>query len=131
MDLVIDTSVIIAVITHEPHRQGLLEITRGMELIAPRSVFWEIGNAFSAMLKRKRITLEQSLLGIKSYEKIPIQMVDVDLEAAILISYRQNIYAYDAYLIACAQKYRIPLITLDKGLFLAAGKENVTLIEVE
>jgi len=131
LSLVIDTSVIIAVITHEPHRQRLLEITRAKELVAPRSVFWEIGNAFSAMLKQKRITLEQSLISIKNYEMIPLQMVDIDLESALIISERQNIYAYDAYLIACAQKYRIPLLTLDKRLNLAAVKENVSLMEVE
>ena len=83
------------------------------------------------MLKQKRITLEQSLISIKNYEMIPIQMVDIDLESALIISERQNIYAHDAYLIACAQKYKIPLLTLDKRLNLAAVKENVSLMEVE
>ena len=56
MKIVIDTSVIIAVITNEPHRESLLQATLGAELLAPPSVHWEIGNAFSAMLKRNKIT---------------------------------------------------------------------------
>ena len=130
MSVIVDTSILIAVITHEPHRNRILEITSGKELIAPRSVFWEIGNAFSAMLKQRRITLEESLACIKSYRKIAIHMVDIDLESALEISERQNIYAYDAYLIACAQRFKFPLITLDKGLLLAAIKERVSLMEV-
>ena len=131
MSVIVDTSILIAVITHEPHRNRILEITSGKELIAPRSVFWEIGNAFSAMLKKRRITLEESLACIKSYRKIAIHMVDIDLESALEISERQNIYAYDAYLIACAQRFKFPLITLDKGLLLAARKERVSLMEVK
>ena len=131
MSVIVDTSILIAVITHEPHRNRILEITSGKELIAPRSVFWEIGNAFSAMLKQRRITLEESLACIKSYRKIAIHMVDIDLESALEISERQNIYAYDAYLIACAQRFKFPLITLDKGLLLAARKERVSLMEVK
>ena len=131
MSVIVDTSILIAVITHEPHRNRILEITSGKELIAPRSVFWEIGNAFSAMLKQRRITLEESLACIKSYRKIAIHMVDIDLESALEISERQNIYAYDAYLIACAQRFKFPLITLDNGLLLAARKERVSLMEVK
>ena len=131
MSVIVDTSILIAVITHEPHRNRILEITSGKELIAPRSVFWEIGNAFSAMLKQRRITLEESLACIKSYRKIAIHMVDIDLESALEISERQNIYAYDAYLIACAQRFKFPLITLDKGLLLAARKERVSLMEIK
>lgn len=56
MDIVIDTSVIIAVIANEPEKGDLVELTKGANLIAPLSVHWEIGNAFSAMLKRRKAT---------------------------------------------------------------------------
>jgi predicted nucleic acid-binding protein len=41
-----------------------------------------------------------------------------------------GIYAYDAYMIACAQKYRCPLLTLDKGLIRAAKEAGVEVLEV-
>jgi predicted nucleic acid-binding protein len=66
------------------------------------SIPWEIGNALSAMFKRKRITLEQAKIALQLYRKIPITFVDVQLESAVEITKQLNIYAYDAYLITCA-----------------------------
>ncbi|MFQ5648976.1 MAG: type II toxin-antitoxin system VapC family toxin [bacterium] len=60
MKLVVDTTVIIAVITNEKHKDKLIELTKGSELNAPQSLHWEVGNAFSAMFKRNRITYQQS-----------------------------------------------------------------------
>ena len=57
MKLIVDTSVIIAVLANEPIKEKLIALTKGVELIAPMSVHWEVGNAFSAMLKRKRIDI--------------------------------------------------------------------------
>ena len=34
MDIVIDTSIIVAVIAHEPQRDALIELTRGADLLA-------------------------------------------------------------------------------------------------
>jgi hypothetical protein len=56
MDIVVDTSALIAVIANEPEKPTLVELTSGADLIAPGSVHFEIGNAFSAMLRRRRIT---------------------------------------------------------------------------
>jgi len=52
-------------------------------LFAPLSVHWEIGNAFSAMLKRNRITMIQAQACIALYQQIPIQFVDVNLAKTI------------------------------------------------
>jgi predicted nucleic acid-binding protein len=57
LNIVVDTSVIIAVISNESQKDRLIELTKGADLVAPPSVHWEIGNAFSAMLKRGRLTL--------------------------------------------------------------------------
>jgi hypothetical protein len=60
MNLVMGTSVIIAVITNEDHKGQLIGISKGADLIAPASIHWEIGNAFSLMFKRNRIGLERA-----------------------------------------------------------------------
>jgi len=49
MELVVDTSAIIAVLVREPLRAALIDVTAGADLLAPPSVHWEVGNAFSAM----------------------------------------------------------------------------------
>lgn len=131
MKLIVDTSVIIAVLANEPIKKTLIKLTKGVELIAPKSVHWEIGNAFSAMLKRKRIEIEQVIKAIQLYDSIPIKFVDVDLEETLLIADRLRIYAYDAYLIACSIKHHCPLISLDNGLLQAAKKLGVNIVEIE
>lgn len=131
MDIVIDTSAIIAVITNEPTKPSLIKMTQGAQLFAPRSVHWEIGNAFSAMLKRNRITLAEAQKSIAFYQLIPIRFIDIDLKQALKLAKRLDIYAYDAYLIACAEQKKCPLLSLDRGLKHAAKRVGITVLEVK
>lgn len=130
MKLVIDTSAIVAVIANELIKPALIEATAGATLLTPASVPWEIGYAFSAMLKRGRITLDQARAALTAYDAIPLRFLQVELEAAIKLSSELGIYAYDAYLIVAAQSQRCPLLTLDGGLVHAASKVGVPLVEV-
>ena len=131
MNLAVDTSVIIAVIANEPEKGVLIAQTQGAELFAPRSLHWEIGNAFSAMFKRERITLEQAKTAIEIYEHIKLNLIDVDLTQALELASRLNIYAYDAYIIACASNQNCSLLTLDAGLSYAAKAAGVNVLEVK
>lgn len=125
MDLVVDTSAVIAVITNESHRQRLIEATEGADLIAPTTLHAEIANAFSAMLKRNRITLDKALKAVEAYHKIPIRISEIALEDVVELAASMGIYAYDAYVIACAQKHRCALVSLDSGLIAVAGRAGV------
>lgn len=130
MKIAVDTSVIIAVIANEPEKPALIAATQGFELVAPLSLPWEIGNAFSAMMKRGRITLPQAQAALEVYQQIPLHLVKVDLEQALELSHRLKIYAYDAYLIACALTQGCALLTLDGGLSYAAQAAGLTVMEV-
>ena len=131
MKIVVDTSVVIAVIANEPEKTTLIELTRGAELIAPHSVHWEIGNAFSAMLKRKRISSDVALKALEVYRKIPIRFLDVELEESLKIADEQGIYAYDAYILRCAHRHRSPLISLDHNLIACAKNMGIQIKEVD
>ena len=130
MNIVIDTSIVIAVITNESHKRQIINMTQGADLIAPSSLHWELGNAFSAMFKRDRITLKQAKEALNSYKQIPIRFVDIDINKALEIANDQNIYAYDAYFVACADKFNTSLLSLDKGLLEAARKSDIDVREV-
>jgi predicted nucleic acid-binding protein len=130
MEMVIDTSAIIAVIANEPSRDALIAVTQGVNLIAPPSVHWEISNAFSAMLKRKAITLQQALQSIETYHQIPLRFVEVELSDSLRLAAELNIYAYDAYLLRCAEKYKAPLLSLDARLLELAKQKNMTVVGV-
>ncbi len=130
MEIVVDASVLIAVIVNEIEKERLVAITQEAELIAPVSVHWEIGNAFSSLLKRQRITLEQALQSIDMYLEIPLRFVEVELSNSLGLADELGLYAYDAYLLRCAEKFRLPLLTLDKRLMQAAKDKGVSVLEV-
>lgn len=130
MEVVTDTSVLVAVLTGAAEKNRLVDLTRDSGIIAPASVQWEIGNAFSSLLKRRLITPLEIAEALEGYEDIPIRFVDVDLGASLEIAVELSIYAYDAYLIACARQHHAPLLTLDRGLARAAKRIGVQVLEV-
>ena len=131
MDLVVvDASVLIAVVTNKTRKEQLVKMTQKVNLIGPRSVHWEIGNAFSAMFKRKRISIEEAIQAVNDYLQIPIRFVDIELEDTLRIAHSLNIYAYDAYLIRSAIKYNSPLLSLDRKLLEKARLAKVQVVEV-
>ena len=129
MDIVIDTSALLAVVIAEPERDGIIAATSGHTLIGPGSIPWEVGNAFSAMLKHRRVTFEESRKGLSIFETIPLRYVDVDFCNALSIAHQTDLYAYDAYFLECAMRHAAPVLTLDKGLQRAAKKLGITLLE--
>ncbi len=130
MEIVIDTSAILAVIGEQPEKSELIRLTRGAKLVAPSSVHWEVGNALSAMFKRKAISLDEGLKSLESYAAIPIRLTDLALKQAVELAARLNIYAYDAYVIACAVNHRAPILTLDSGLRARARELKLDVLEL-
>ena len=130
MDVVIDTSALIAVIVGEPERRRIIELTTGNTLIGPGSILWEIGNAFSAMFKQNRLTLDEARNGLLIFDSIPLRYIKPDFVNALKISKQANMYAYDAYFLDCAIRHKAPLLTLDRKLKRAAQNINAETMEV-
>jgi len=76
------------------------------------------------------VTIEQALQAIDMYLEIPVRFVEVELSNSLEIAGALGIYAYDAYLVRCAEKYRLPLLTLDKRLVQVAKDKGVPVLEV-
>ena len=130
MDIVVDTSALISVIAGESQRNRIVAITSGNTLIGPGSIPWEVGNAFSAMFKRNRLSLDEAKKGIAIFDSIPIRYIQPDFINAITISKQTKMYAYDAYFLDCAIRHRAPLLTLDRKLRTAARDLNIEILEV-
>ena len=131
VEIVIDTSAILAVIAEQPEKAALVRLTRGAILVAPASVHWEMGNAISAMFKRRAIAIKDALRLLEAYAAIPIRIVEVGLKEAVELSAKWNIYAYDAYILACAINERAPLLTLDGGLRERARELKLDVLEAK
>jgi len=129
MNIVTDTSVFLAVVLNEPEKEHIKKITAGSNAIAPEILPYEIGNALSAMIKRKQITKEEALTAQKITQSIPVRLMEIDIQKALELAIKFNIYAYDAYFLQCAKSLSQPLITLDKPLKKIASKLNIEILE--
>ena len=130
MDIVIETTALIAVIVGVPERNKIVVFTAGNTLIGPGSIPWEIGNAFSAMFKHDRLTLDEAEKGLSIFESIPLRYVEPDFFNALKLSKKVIMYAYDAYFLDCAIRFKSPLLTLDRKLKLAAQDIKIVTLEV-
>ena len=130
MEIIIDTSALIAVIVGKPERDIIVDITTGNTLIGPGSIPWEIGNTFSAMFKQKRLTIQEAEKGVAIFKSIPLRYIEPDFINSLKISKKTNMYAYDAYFLDCAMRYNAPLLTLDKKLEVMANKLKIQTLEV-
>ena len=131
--IVLDTSSLIAVLLGEAVKDKLVDSTKGQTLVAPQSLHWEIPNAFSAMFKRNppRLTLTEAKEALDLYRTIPIRFVDIDLGRATELAHLLNIYAYDAFMLAAAERYNAPLLSLDRRCQEAARTVGITVMEVQ
>ncbi len=67
---------------------------------------------------------------MRVYRKIPFRISEIDLKTTLELADALDVYAYDAYVIACAQKHGAALLSLDHGLLDAAARAGVGILEV-
>jgi predicted nucleic acid-binding protein len=129
MKIVADTNIFLAVTFNEPEKEQIIQLSAGHELIAPDVLPFEIGNALTAMLKRKILAKEEVLAAWEIIRKIPIEYRHTDIQSALKIAILHNIYAYDAYFLHCAEQLRSPILTLDRQMQKVAGEMGISLVE--
>ena len=119
-----------AVILNEPTKPVLLERTQGAELLSPPSLPWEIGNALTALFKRRRLDVDQARAALKAFDRIPVRIAEIDIEPAVELAEEHNVYAYDAYVIECARRYQTPMMSLDRRQCAVASDVGIEILEV-
>ena len=125
LEFVVDASIVLAAILNEPEKATILEKTRGRHPQSPGCLRWEIGNALSAMLKRKRLSRVECDGALAAFSKIPIKEVEVNLSKALELCENHNLYAYDAYYLEVARQHSRPLMSLDRRMIEAAENEGI------
>jgi predicted nucleic acid-binding protein len=128
--IVVDASVVMAVVLNAPEKAGIIAATKGGILLSPGCLAWEVGNAFSAMLKRNRLTLADVQAGLEAYQSIPIEESGVDIRMAIRLCNKHRIYAYDAYYLELSLRGSLPLLTLDGRMAQIAVAEGIKIREI-
>ncbi|MEQ1696902.1 MAG: type II toxin-antitoxin system VapC family toxin [Hyphomicrobiaceae bacterium] len=129
MRLVVDVNVVLAVVLGEPEREWAIAAAVDCDSLAPRSFPFEIGNALTSLVKRKRLSSEDMLAAWRAAATFQVTLRDVDMSAALRLAGVHNIYAYDAYILQCAIDSRAKLLTLDQRM--AAVGRSIGLDVVE
>lgn len=129
MEVVADTNIFLAVVLNEPEKGHIIDLTLGFDVVAPEILPYEIGNALSAMYKRMQITHNEALVIQNATTKIPVRLLEVDIQKALKIALDFNIYAYDAYFLQSAKALSTPLITLDNRMRQVAAELGIEVLE--
>ena len=129
MNIVTDTNIFLAVVLDEPEKERIIELTLEADPVAPEVLPYEIGNALSAMVKRKQILHDEALSAQKATSVIPVRLINVDIPSALKLAIECNIYAYDAYYLQCAISLSQPLLTLDKRMKQVAAGLRIEVLE--
>jgi len=130
MEVVIDASAILAVLLNEEEKDSIITLTMGLSLLSPGCIEYEIGNAVSALHKRNLISTAEGILIWHEFCKIPIRQVTPNIHDALIIACNESIYAYDAYYLAAAAHYHLPLLTLDDKMRSTAVNIGIQCMEV-
>ena len=129
MKIIADTNTFIAVALNEPEKDRIIQLTEGHDLIAPDVLLFEVGNALTAMMKKRSLKKKEVVSAWEVVQKIPVDLRNTDIKSALKIAIKFNIYAYDAYFLECAQNLRSPLLTLDIGMKRVAREIGITILE--
>ncbi len=129
MDIITDTNIFLTVVLEESQKEKIIRLSSGCNAISPEILPYEIGNALSAMIKRKKLSEVEALQVQKRIATIPVRLISVDIYEALKIAIDHNIYAYDAYFLQCAKSLACPLLTLDKGMKAVAKKIGISVLE--
>jgi len=129
MNIISDTNIFLAVVLNEPEKERIVELTSGVDVIAPEILPYEIGNALSAIHKRRQISHKEAVSAQKATNKIPVRLVSVDIQKALKLALDFKIYAYDAYFLQCAISLSGPLLTLDNKMKKVAIELGIEILE--
>jgi predicted nucleic acid-binding protein len=128
MKIIADTNILLAVVLEEPERQRIIDLTAEAEVLAPDVLPYEIGNALSALVKRRHLTAEQAMAAWEATRRIPVRLVPVDIGQALQLATDCGIYAYDAYVLHCARTLSHPLLTLDARMRQVAAELKINIL---
>jgi predicted nucleic acid-binding protein len=129
MNIIADTNIFLAVVLNEPEKEGIVSKTTGCTLLSPEILPYEIGNALSAIVKRKQLSETDAMKALGFALAIPVRLMQPDIQKALDIALNFNIYAYDAYFLQLALSTGSPLLSLDRKMSEVALQLNISVME--
>jgi predicted nucleic acid-binding protein len=124
--LVVDASVVNALLFDEPERDEARKRMAGRQLYAPQLLDYEVANV--ALQKMRRgLNADAAATALRLYEGTDIRLLHVDGTALVELAERYRLTAYDAAYLWVAAELKSPLATFDRRLGEAARQHLSTL----
>ena len=118
--IVVDCSLLAAILFNEPSRGEALEVLSGKSLHAPILIDHEI---ISVAVKKTEAKADDAVTrGLNSFRKLRLLRHGIDHQAQFELALSQNLSAYDAAYLQLAVALNAPLATYDRVLASAAKK---------
>ena len=128
MNVLLDAGAIMAIILNEPNKNIVISLTKGVTLLSPAMLSYEIGNALISLYKRHKLKENEIREAYNNFKQIRITPLDVNMEKALEISCKYKVYAYDAYYLETAKRLKLPLITFDRPMQNVASNMNILVL---
>jgi predicted nucleic acid-binding protein len=121
---------VLAVLLGEASRGALIRATEGATLVGAPSLPWDVANALTAAVRRRRLTPSQLRTAWTSYTRIPVRLADIDVPRALDVAVSRHLAACDACVLEAARGEGAPLVALDPSLLRAAHAAGVQVLEL-
>ncbi len=124
--LVVDASLLCAVLFDEPERADAMQRLAGKALLAPRLLDHEI---VSVAVRKQRHGMPWAAVetALADYAEQGIELLDTELQVQCSLALRYGISGYDAAYLWLASELKVPLATFDRQLAEAASRHLGTL----
>lgn len=120
--MVVDASLIAAILFDEPGQEDAVLALRGKQPVAPGLLRYEMASIGAKKLRRGELDLDETLACLNTLTAFDIEYGEIDPAAVVRLAQAYRITAYDASYLWLAGELKAPLGTLDQGLAAAAMK---------
>jgi predicted nucleic acid-binding protein len=118
--IVVDCSLLAAILFNEPSRDEAVQVLSGKSLHAPNLIDHEI---ISVAVKKTEAKADEVVTrGLNSFSKLRLVRHGIDHQAQFELALSENLSAYDAAYLQLAIALNAPLATYDRVLASAAKK---------
>lgn len=114
--VVVDASVVAALLFLEPEAQDLAEQLEGSELVAPDLLPYEIANVASMKVRRRLMTRDRAAAAVRLLDRLDVRLHPVVAAQAFETAAQTGLTAYDGAYVWLSRALGARLVTLDARL---------------
>lgn len=120
--MVVDATVVAAVIFGEAEQQHAVALLQGRALAAPHLLDYEMASVALKKLRRERLAEKAVAAALEAYAALILERYPIGAGPVLSLAQRYSLTAYDAAYLWLAEQIEAPLATFDAQLAKAAAK---------